>query len=344
MAARKPSPIIIARAEWTEATVVCEPIKNRHLKEPTLLVRRNVQETRGQNGERVFTVEGAGQHISLFTGAGGMDLGCEQAGFVTVVQHEWEEAACDTLIANRPNYFRHSALIQGDIRETPTSMILGAANLRTGEADLLTGGPPCQGFSNAGKRDPSDIRNTLIFDFLRVVRESQPRFFVMENVPGFVSMKKNGFLRQFLETAYDAYYELVYGLADACCYGVPQHRTRFLCMGTRRDLWEIEGKLGSLPQPMYFDPQDLKELSWLDKRPLFSREAGLLRHAPGVRYFPDRKLLIPPEPTYGGRVSKKFQAFYERLYRDEPDRIVTDPQGREAVDESFADQLLAGIG
>ncbi|HEV3340923.1 MAG TPA: DNA (cytosine-5-)-methyltransferase, partial [Pirellulales bacterium] len=205
-ARKKTSPIIIPRATWPEAEIVADPVRENELVEPRVCVRRRIPDLCGPNGEAMFVVHGAGQHISLFTGCGGMDLGVEEAGFVTVVQHEWDKFACDTLILNRPNFFRYSALIQGDIRKTPTSTILREAGLRCGEATLLTGGTPCQGFSTAGKRDAKDIRNTLVFDFLRVVRESQPRFFVMENVPGFVSMKKHDFLRSFLEIAHDAYY------------------------------------------------------------------------------------------------------------------------------------------
>lgn len=328
---KKPSSVVLARATWPEAEVIAEPVTEKKLTEPRVLIRRRVPEICGPNGEAMFVTHGAGTHVSLFTGAGGMDIGVEQAGFETVVQHEWDRTCCETLLCNRPNFFRHSALIQGDIRNTPTSMILKEGNLRVGEATLVTGGPPCQGFSTAGKRDPKDIRNTLVFEFLRVVREIQPKFFVMENVPGFVSMNKGSFVRDFLELAYHCFYELVYGLVNAVQYGVPQERTRFVCMGTRRDLADIDGIMGSLPKPQFFAKEDLKEMAWLERRPIFQNDLELMRHAPGIRYFPDRPFLVPPRPVTNwdedasGRIGKGYQQFFDRLRREEPDRIVDGP-------------------
>jgi site-specific DNA-cytosine methylase len=126
----------------------------------------------------------------------------------------------------------------------------------------------------------------------------------------------------------------VYGLVNAVEYGVPQDRTRFLCMGTRRDLWEINGSLGSLPEPECFSDRDLERIKlWTPQ------EVQLLRHAPGIRYFPDRPVLIPPHPCRnmhgddidpetgkrnGGR-SRSFIEFYRRLHQAEPDRIVRQP-------------------
>ena len=153
---------------------------------------------------------------------------------------------------------------------TGTETILDAAGLRVGEATAVTGGPPCQGFSTSGKRDPNDDRNDLVFHFLRVVREAMPKFFIMENVPGFVSLNKHEYLKRFLETAHGGFYELVYGLVDAVEHGVPQYRCRFFCMGTRRDLVHSEGILGSLPKPQNFHDRDLKRFIDLDKAPLFT--------------------------------------------------------------------------
>ncbi len=130
-----------------------------------------------------------------------------------------------------------------------------------------------------------------------------------------------------------SHYEIVYGLLDAVEYGVPQFRCRFLAMGTRRDLWHCDGVLASLPKPQCFSDPDLAILRDLEGRPLFRSELDLLTHAPGIRYFPDRKLLIPPKPirqngpTQQHARSKSFQEFYAKLRRDEPDRIVDAPQG-----------------
>lgn len=331
--------IIVPRVPWPEAEIVAEPVRESELTEPRLIVKRR------QSGH-ILDPRGAEIHafpgepcISLFTGCGGIDLGLEGAGFCTVVQHERDRAACETLLANRPNCFRHAALIQGDIYQTPTHMLLEAGGLRVGEATMVTGGPPCQGFSVCNTKTwktGSDERNDLVFEFLRVVREAQPSYFLMENVPGFVGYNKNAYLAAFLSHAYSAYYELVYGLVNAVEHGVPQDRCRFFCMGTRRDLALIDGKIAALPKPTTFGAGDLAKISELT---VAENWAGLelLTHAPGIRYFPDRPVLVPPRPTNRleslgpiGR-SKKFMEFYAKLQREEPDRIVEPPPPKDDI-------------
>lgn len=301
---------------WDEAEVIGEPVKaprdGAFL--PRVLVKRRLADLHGPRGEFIQCVHGAGTAISLFTGAGGFDLGLEQAGFVSVVQHEWDVACCETLIVNRPHAFRHAALIQGDICYTPTSMILGEAGLRVGEADIVCGGPPCQGFSTANSNRPraereGDHRNDLVFQFLRVVGEARPKFFIFENVPGFLSFNKGAYFQTFLRAAFDRYYELVYGLINAVEYGVPQNRCRFICMGTRRDLFEIEGTLGGLPAPQTLSKRDLKRIEIWTPSPLFKSESlELLLHPPGIRYFPDRPVLVPPRPIAGRVMMRRCRA------------------------------------
>ncbi len=323
----KPKDYVNDHEVWPECRIIANPVKTAA--EPITLVRRRNTGLVGANGEEVCYFTGQPM-ISLFTGIGGFDLGTEEAGFECTVQHEWEYSACQTLLENRPRYFRNAALIQGDIRLTPTSMILGEAGLLVGETTLIIGGPPCQGFSTSGERAKYDARNDLVFQFLRVINEARPKYFCMENVPGLLSYNKGEYFRAYLQQAYNCYYELVYGLLNASEYGVPQSRTRFFCMGTRRDLAEIEGRVATLPAPEFFSKQDLKLIESYEGSPLFHQsDLDLLRHAPGIRYFPDREVLVPPWPihasgdrdgTMPGR-SRKFIEFYHNLQRTEPDRI-----------------------
>lgn len=314
---------------WAEAEVVAAPAKKAG--EPRVLVKRRPAGLFGPRGEELITLPGPGV-ISLFTGAGGMDIGTEAAGCCTLVQHEWMQCACETLIDNRPRYFRHAALIQGDIRQTPTSMLLREAGLRVGEAHLVTGGPPCQGFSTFNTKAVKgtfDRRNDLVYEFVRVVSEARPQFFIMENVPGFTTFNGGEYLKAFLAAAYGAYYELVYSLLDAVEYGVPQYRCRFLCVGTRRDRFEIDGLLAAMPAPQCFGKDDLRLLHSIDGSPLYGDEARSVRRAPGIRYFPDRPVLFPPAPTnHDERRAPGFRAFYDRLEREEPDRLVYPPETR----------------
>jgi DNA (cytosine-5)-methyltransferase 1 len=306
---------------WPECSIVDTPVKRPE--SPRLLVKRNVQPIDGPHDEEIFYLPG-NPCISLFTGAGGMDIGMERAGFCTLVQAEWDYSACQTLMANRPRYFRDSALIQGDIRQIPTSMLLQAAGLEVGEAHLVAGGPPCQGFSTDNSHSGSgryDERNDLVFEYLRVVSEAKPKFFVMENVPGFLSFKGqvNGteYAEHFCRQAFECYYELVYGLINAVDYGVPQYRTRFICMGTRRDLAENKGILASLPGATHFSQRDLDQMA----SSLFP-DQDIACHPPGVRYFPDRPFLKPPHPNHDGQRSQAFIEFYSGLIQNEPDRLV----------------------
>lgn len=314
---------------WCEAEVIADPVKPQQLKEPRLLVKRRKSPLVSYDANIHVEVCHGTPAISLFTGAGGIDLGLENAGYETRCQVELAEHACQTLLANRPNCFRSSALIQADIRELPTVTILSASDLRVGETRLIAGGPPCQGFSTCNMKSRNnrvDARNDLVYEFLRVVREAQPWFFMMENVRGFTLFNKGDYAREYLRTAFLSGYELVYGLVNCVEYGVPQDRCRFVCMGSRRDVALIDGMLAGLPEPECFGKKDVKILkTWPDdlaQSAELSEQRRRLRRAPGIRYFPDREVLFPPDPWGADGRTKSFHDFYDRLERDEPDRLV----------------------
>lgn len=320
--------------QWPEARILAEPVKTKQLTQPRLLVERRQDPIYDRHGWELRT-EYELSHISFFAGAGGFDIGFEQAGYHTLCQIEWDDGACRTLICNRPEYFRHAALIQADVRQLSTWEVLKAAGVRVGECLVFTGGPPCQGYStsNGNRGKAHDPRNDLVFEYLRFVREGQPKYFIFENVPGFQSFpgKVDGhtFLDKFLRTAYDSGYELVYGLLNACEYGVPQSRVRFICMGTRKDIAFIDGDMATLPEPTHFNEEDLRVIR-LFENSLFQHEVDILRHPPGVRYFPDRPVLITPYPCKFDGKTKKFIEFYKDLMKNEPDRIVRKAAGSEA--------------
>ena len=124
--------------------------------------------------------------ISLYTGAGGLDLGLEAAGFETVVSVEYAPRAADTLRENRPEW----GTIEGDIHAVSSPSILDRGALGVGEASLLVGGPPCQPFSKSAfwsrgdTRRLDDPRASTLEQYLRVLRDCQPAAFLLENVPG----------------------------------------------------------------------------------------------------------------------------------------------------------------
>lgn len=176
--------------------------------------------------------------ISLFSGAGGLDIGFGQAGFETAVMVEYDPACCRTLRKNMPN----TPVIEGDINQITTREILDAAGLKPLEAALVIGGPPCQSFSLAGKRmGMDDPRGMLVLQFIRVVRESLPMAFVMENVKGMTNWEKGKAMDAIMTEAtmpisYKGKiytYQVKYQVLNAADFGAPQFRERVFIVGNR---------------------------------------------------------------------------------------------------------------
>ncbi len=165
--------------------------------------------------------------IDLFAGTGGFSKGFEMAGFETVFAVEKDEWASETFKFNH----KDTRVKCGDITE-----IVDFEDLNIGEIEGIIGGPPCQGFSLSGKRDRKDPRNSLFMNFVRFVEHYQPKFFVMENVPGLLSMKtakKEKVVDLILNEFSQIKYVVKYKVLNAAEYGVPQKRQRVFFIGTR---------------------------------------------------------------------------------------------------------------
>ena len=181
--------------------------------------------------------------VSTFSGAGGSCLGYRWAGYSVVWASEFVEAARDTYAANFPN-----ALIDDrDIREVTAADITKATGLAKGEIDILEGSPPCASFSLAGKRQMdwgevkaySDTRqrtDDLFDEYIRLVKELQPRVFVAENVPGLVIGKAVGYFKRIVKALGAAGYRVAVRELNAEWLGVPQRRKRLFIIGVRNDL------------------------------------------------------------------------------------------------------------
>ena len=206
--------------------------------------------------------------ISLFSGAGGLDIGFENAGFSIAVAIEIDPSCCDTLKTNRPDL----SVINKNITDVTSDEILKAANLKPLEPALVIGGPPCQSFSLAGLRKGlDDDRGKLLFEFVRIVRETLPFGFVLENVKGLTNWDSGRALKLLIEEISKPieYNGKIYSytttqpkVLNAVDYGVPQFRERLILVGNRKGLaftyptpiGESERKtvrdaIGDLPEP-----------------------------------------------------------------------------------------------
>ncbi|MEM8831981.1 MAG: DNA cytosine methyltransferase [Cyanobacteria bacterium P01_G01_bin.19] len=171
--------------------------------------------------------------VDLFAGAGGMTLGFEQAGFDVLAAVEFDPIHASVHEYNFPFWTTICQSVTNltgrDIREKSA---IGDRDI-----DVVFGGPPCQGFSLMGKRNIEDERNSLVFHFVRLVLDLQPKFFVMENVKGMTLGKSKKVLQTVIETFDIHGYQIRenYQVLNAANYGVPQNRRRLFLIGCRRD-------------------------------------------------------------------------------------------------------------
>ena len=178
--------------------------------------------------------------ISLYTGVGGLDFGFEAAGFRTALALELDPVCCRTVRLNR-----QWPLIEGDIHDVPSRSLLRTAGLRKGEADVLIGGPPCQPFSKSGYWATGDSgrlddpRSNTLTAYLRVLRDAQPRAFLLENVRGLAYAGKDEGLQLLLRGIEQVNrqagtrYSVTWAALNAADYGVPQMRERVFLIGSR---------------------------------------------------------------------------------------------------------------
>lgn len=185
--------------------------------------------------------------ISLFSGCGGLDLGFEKAGFEIPVANEFDKKIWDTFKVNHPN----THLIEGDIRNVTKDDI---EHYISDEIDGIIGGPPCQSWSEAGSlKGIEDARGQLFFEYIRILKEFKPKFFLAENVSGMLANRHSEAVKNILHLFDEAGYDVSLTLVNAKNYGVAQERERVFYIGFRKDLkikfefpkgsTEMEGKL-----------------------------------------------------------------------------------------------------
>ncbi|MDE2145000.1 MAG: DNA cytosine methyltransferase [Patescibacteria group bacterium] len=228
--------------------------------------------------------------ISLFTGAGGLDIGLEQAGFEIGVALDFDHDSCETLRAN----FKHTPIIEGDVTKITTEEILEKGGFGSKGVDLLVGGPPCQPFSKSafwnGSKGLKDSRAITLHEYVRILREAAPKAFLLENVFG-LAYKNNEDAFSFLQEQFGKLgYEINWKVVNTASYGIPQIRQRLIILGSR------VGRL-EFPKPTHHDPTETSEKPTLFKNslPPYVTAKEAFR---GLSYnWRD----IPPELVVGGK-------------------------------------------
>lgn len=265
--------------------------------------------------------------IDLFSGAGGLHIGFEKAGYDIKLCIDNDNLVERTHKRNFP----YIPMINRDIRTISASEI--KTYLDDGSVDIIIGGPPCQGFSTIGKRvssDPEkrfkqDPRNELVLTYAKLIRELRPKFIVMENVKGILTLQGGAYLQNVLKQLHDAGYEVQYKLINMADYGVPEIRERVIILGNRVGL-PVE-----FPAPDHSDKEDdglpmwkncwdvIKDLEGLGDVPEINHVA--LKHTPKNI---ERYKLIPeggrlPEDALPPELYRKnFGNTFKRLSRTRP--------------------------
>ena len=189
--------------------------------------------------------------ISLFSGAGGLDIGFEDAGFNIVFANEIDKNAAETWRVNRPG---SAAMHEGDLLD-----YVDLLSEYKG-VDVVFGGPPCQGFSVAGKMNPDDPRSKLIWSFLEVVKQVQPRAFVIENVRALARLSRWREVRDSIVShASDLCYSCEFEVYSASDYGVPQSRERVVFFGVKKEHGNAR-QFFDLMEQKKSEPKRLKEV------------------------------------------------------------------------------------
>ncbi|EZP68029.1 Cytosine-specific methyltransferase [Novosphingobium resinovorum] len=198
--------------------------------------------------------------ISLFSGIGGLDFGFEEAGFETRVALEFDRHACRTIRLNRD-----WSVIEDDINKVSSETLLAQAGLEPGEADILIGGPPCQPFSKSSywaRGDAlrlDDPRADTLTGYLRILRDTRPRAFLLENVYGLAYEGKDEGLRYILDGIAQinrdvgTNYQVSWQMVNTAQHGVPQARERVFMIGSR------DGQVFRFPEPTHLPPDRLDQ-------------------------------------------------------------------------------------
>ncbi len=264
--------------------------------------------------------------LSLFSGAGGLDIGFRDAGFVIVEENELEEKFCKTLEVNSGvnGYFPDSKVSCADIRDYVPDC---------GKVDFIIGGPPCQTFSAAGRRangvlGTTDSRGVLFKEYVRILDQLKPKGFLFENVYGIIGAQNGEPWRAIRKSFEEIGYTLSYRILDAADYGAPQHRERLIIVGL------LDGE--------YLFPRPLFGVDSLENTPFYNAQTAIAgangskdeipdhitgRYGylideipPGLNYSYYTEKMGHPRPVFAWR--SKFSDFMYKADPEEPVRTI----------------------
>lgn len=260
--------------------------------------------------------------LSLFSGAGGLDIGFEDVGFniIESVEVEPKFAATATNNKKKNGFFHKTNIICKDIREYSPD-----PNLKV---DFIIGGPPCQSFSSAGRRVAgvrglNDDRGSLFEEYVRILKILQPKGFLFENVYGILGAQKGNAIKQIVAAFKDAGYTLSYKVLDAADYGTPQHRERLILVGLKDGTFRFPRPThGNDAQntPFFSASEALENVPNKNKASLIinGRFGHLLNEIPpGLNYSFFTEKMGHPNPIFAWR--SKFSDF---LYKADPETPV----------------------
>lgn len=186
--------------------------------------------------------------VDLFAGAGGLSVGIEQSGFNVVLANEIESDFAKTFSLNHPD----TVMLNCDIKQVDFERQLTIMGIPKGSVDLLSGGPPCQGFSTVGSKNENDSRNVLFFEFIRAVKEISPKYVLFENVAGFKTMYEGRAFKSLLYELDKLNYDSISSVLDASDFGLPQIRRRTIVLAWKRELVPL-----SFPKPTHYTQSSL---------------------------------------------------------------------------------------
>jgi len=251
--------------------------------------------------------------FDLFSGAGGMSVGFRNAGLNKLASVEIDKDASQTIRNNFPNSFHFEKPIE-QLSFEEIDEVLGEKKVH-----IICGGPPCQGFSVAGLRNPDDPRNQLFKEYIRIVGHLQPDFIVMENVPGILTMQNGDVYREILkQLAEIGYKNTSVRILEAATFGVPQLRTRTVIIGNRLGIDNPYPKtiLSKENYKTIFECiEDLKNVPF---------DASINHH--GTTHSEEmaqRLAKIPP----GGSLYDNFRDAWKRQYKNSPSMTVKENHG-----------------